>query len=255
MNDTPAKDLWARLRAATPARIGLGRSGAGLPTSANLEFQFAHARARDAVHRAVNFDALVAELSPRETHVLESAAGDRATYLRRPDLGRKLASGEAEKIAGGEPPDIVFVVADGLSADAVQAHAAAVIQACEPALAGLSIGPIFLVLQGRVAIGDEVGACLGAALVVMLIGERPGLTVADSLGAYLTFGPRAGRRDSERNCISNIHGNGGLSYDQAAAKIAWLAREALRLKLTGTGLKDDAPGLALGEDGQLSLPK
>lgn len=255
MSRDPARDPWGRLRAFTPARIGLGRAGTAVPSSASLEFQFAHARARDAVHRAVDFEALADALAPRETRVVESAAPDRATYLRRPDLGRRLAPGAAQTLACDTAPDVVFVVADGLSADAVQAHAAAVIRACEAPLAGLSIGPVVLVRQGRVAIGDEVGGCLGAKLVVMLIGERPGLTVADSLGAYLTFEARPGRRDSERNCISNIHENGGLSHDLAAAKIAWLAREALRLRLTGTGLKDDAPGLALAAEGAPSLPE
>ncbi|MBE3639860.1 ethanolamine ammonia-lyase subunit EutC [Mangrovicoccus algicola] len=244
------KDPWARLRAATPARIGLGRTGAGLPVAASLEFQHAHARARDAVHRAVDWQALRDALAPREVIGVASRAPDRATYLRRPDLGRRLgAGGEA---LGGAGCDIAFVVADGLSADAVQAHAAAVIGACEPQLEGLSLGPVVLAEQGRVAIGDEIGAALGARLVVLLVGERPGLTVADSLGAYLTFDPRPGCRDSARNCVSNIHLKGGLGYGAAAAKIGWLAREALRRGLTGIALKDEAPELEAEERGRLA---
>ena len=242
MNDL-VNDPWAKMRAATPARIGLGRAGAGLPTANNLDFQFAHARARDAVHRAVDWDRLEAEIAPLETIRVRSAAPDRPTYLRRPDLGRRLAPGDWPALVRSEKPDVAVVVADGLTADAIAAQAAPVVHASCAALAGLSIGPIVLAEQGRVAIGDEIGERLGARLVVLLVGERPGLTVADSLGAYITYGPRVGRKDSERNCISNIHGNGGLSHDEAAAKIAWLVRQALKLELTGTGLKEDAGAL------------
>ncbi|MEM8572108.1 MAG: ethanolamine ammonia-lyase subunit EutC [Pseudomonadota bacterium] len=249
MNGPPSKDPWAALRAATPARIGLGRAGTALPTQVNLDFQFAHARARDAVHQSVDFETLSAALSPRPTLLVESAAPDRASYLRRPDLGRRLGPGQADRLTSEPKGGVVFIVADGLSADAVQAHTAPVLQACAPLMPDGGPDTIVLVRQGRVAIGDEIGGLLGARLVIMLIGERPGLTVADSLGAYLTFDPRPGRRDSERNCVSNIHGSGGLSHDQAAAKIAWLAGEALRIGLTGTGLKDDVPGLAGPQDG------
>ena len=235
-------DPWARLRAATPARIGLGRTGGAEPLGPRLDFQFAHARARDAVHRAVDWDRLTADLAPREVVPVASQAPDRATYLRRPDLGRRLGEGSLTRA----PCDLAFVIADGLSADAVQAHAAPVIAACEATLAGLRVGPVVTVRQGRVAIGDEIGERLGARLVIVLVGERPGLTVADSLGAYLTFDPRPGRRDSERNCVSNIHLKGGLDYDHAAYKIGWLAGQALARGLTGIGLKDDAPRLAGG---------
>jgi ethanolamine ammonia-lyase small subunit len=233
-------DKWAALRAATPARIGLGRNGAGLPTGANLDFQFAHARARDAVHSGLDVDALAAELSPFEVIRVTSAAPDRASYLRRPDLGRKLWAGEADKLNARTPCDVAFVIADGLSSAAVQSHAAAVVHAASAKLEGLTFGPIVVATQARVAIGDEIGAALGARLVVLLVGERPGLTVADSLGAYLTYGPRPGLKDSARNCLSNIHGKGGMSYDQAATKIAWLTREALKRGLTGTGLKEES---------------
>ncbi|MCA0043237.1 ethanolamine ammonia-lyase subunit EutC [Celeribacter litoreus] len=234
------KDKWAALRQATPARIALGRTGAGLPTGANLEFQFAHARARDAVHSALDMDALEAELAPLETIRVASAAPDRANYLRRPDLGRKLAAGEADKLNARPLCDVAFVIADGLSSAAVQAHAASVVHAARAKLEGLSFGPVVVASQARVAIGDEIGAALGARLVVLLVGERPGLTVADSLGAYLTYGPKAGVKDSQRNCLSNIHGKGGMSYEQAAEKIAWLTRTALERGLTGTGLKEES---------------
>jgi len=240
MSNVPSHDPWAKLRAATVARIGLGRTGAGLPTGANLDFQYAHARARDAVHSALDVEALARDLAPQEVIRVASAAPDRGTYLRRPDLGRRLASGEAEKLNARAPCDVAFVIADGLSSAAVQTHAAAVVHACVPKVSGLSIGPVAIATQARVAIGDEIGDLLGARLVVVLIGERPGLSVADSLGAYLTFGPRIGRRDSERNCLSNIHGKGGMSPDEAARKIAWLTRAALTLGLTGTGLKEDS---------------
>ncbi len=233
------KDPWARLRAATPARIALGRSGAGLPTQANLAFQFAHARARDAVHSALDVDRLVADLGDLPVIRTRSAVQDRASYLRRPDLGRTLAEGEAAHLPRS-PCDVLFVIADGLSAAAVQAHAAPVIHATLPRLKGLTCGPVVIAEQARVAIGDQIGAAIGARLTVLLVGERPGLTVADSLGAYLTFGPKPGTRDSARNCLSNIHGQGGMSHDRAADKIAWLARAALKLGLTGTGLKEDA---------------
>lgn len=238
----PTKDPWAKLRAATPARIGLGRAGAALPTGAQLEFQFAHARARDAVHRPLDVDKLCADLPPHPILRVTSAAPDRATYLRRPDLGRLLSDGATLHI--GTPPDVALVIADGLSADAVQTHAAPMTHALLGTLPELSFGPLVIATQARVAIGDQIGQRLGARLVIVLVGERPGLTVADSLGTYLTYAPHPDRKDSERNCISNIHGTGGLDYATAAHKIAWLARQALSLGLTGTGLKENA-GVAL----------
>lgn len=231
------KDPWARLRAATPARIGLGRAGTGLPTAQMLEFQFAHARARDAVHRPLDVDGLAQDLAPFPVLHAQSNAPDRDTYLRRPDLGRQLQDGLSPI---DRDHDIAFVIADGLSADAVQSHAAPVLRACVQALPGYRIAPFVIVQQGRVAIGDAIGQHLRARAVIVLIGERPGLTVADSLGAYLTFDPKPGLRDSQRNCVSNIHGQGGLSHQMAADRIAWLARQALRLGLSGTGLKEDS---------------
>ena len=221
-------DPYAALRAATPARIGLGRSGDSLPTKAVLEFQLAHARARDAVHGVLDADALASALAPLPTVLVQSQAADASDYLRRPDLGRRLCAELAQRLAVlAGAPDVVFVVADGLSAAAVQTQAAAMIAASLPALEDLAIGPIVIARRARVALGDEIGARLGAGLCVLLVGERPGLSVADSLGVYITFDPRPGRRDSERNCISNIHANGGLSIAQAAATLVWLARAAL----------------------------
>lgn len=244
-----AKDPWAKLRAATPARIGLGRAGAAMPTKATLEFQFAHARARDAVHSELNVEMLAKDLLPLETMQVASAAADRVTYLRRPDLGRTLGRGEAAKLTEQNPCDIAFVVADGLSSTAMQSHAAPVIRHTLPKLQGLGIGPVIIATQARVAIGDEIGAAIGAKLTVLLVGERPGLTVADSLGAYLTYEPRPGTRDSARNCLSNIHTQGGMDYETAATKIAWLCREALRRGLTGTGLKENAAAIAQADSG------
>jgi ethanolamine ammonia-lyase small subunit len=240
------------LRAATPARIGLGRSGDALPTKALLDFQLAHARARDAVHGALDAPALAQALAPLPTVLVQSQVGDRSIYLRRPDLGRRLDAPslrELEDLAGA--PDVVFVIADGLSAAAVQAQAAPLVAACLPGLSGLKIGPVVIATFARVALGDEIGAALAAKICAVLIGERPGLSVADSLGVYLTYDPRPGRRDSERNCISNIHGNGGLTIDQAAAKLVWLSREALSRGLTGVELKEESPqiGLAPGAIG------
>jgi ethanolamine ammonia-lyase small subunit len=237
---------WSRLKLFTRARIGLGRAGDSLPTHALLEFQMAHALARDAVHGAVDWPRLAKALAPRATLEVASAATERATYLRRPDLGRVLAPGEAGKLPAG-PFDVVVIIGDGLSAAACDAHAAAVVNALTPLLQGLTLAPIVLTRGARVALSDPIGASMGALLAIMLIGERPGLSSADSLGAYLTFSPAPGRRDSERNCVSNIHAH-GLAPDEAAAKIAWLARQALRLGLTGVGLKEAAPERELAGD-------
>jgi ethanolamine ammonia-lyase small subunit len=237
MSTGVTRDPWARFRAATRARIGLGRVGDGLPTRALLDFQLAHARARDAVHGAVDFDALAASLGRAVVHV-HSAAPDRATYLRRPDLGRRLDGASRAALAKGDW-DAVFVIADGLSAAAVTDHAAAMVRAVIDRLPGWRIAPVVLARQGRVALGDEVGEAMGAAMVAVLIGERPGLSVANSLGAYLTWAPRVGRKDSERNCISNIHAD-GLTVEAAADRLAGLMAEARRLKLTGINLKEDA---------------
>lgn len=225
-------DPWSALKAATPARIALGRAGGSLPTGAVLDFALDHARARDAVLAAVDFEAL-AERIGRPCQRVASAAPDRATYLRRPDLGRRLAEGQS---LPSRPCDLLLVVADGLSAAAVQAHAAPLIAALPP---DLREAPVVLARQARVALGDEIGERMGARMVAVLIGERPGLSSPDSLGVYLTYGPRVGRTDAERNCISNIR-PGGLTYEDAAARLAWLIREGFKRRLTGVELKDQS---------------
>ena len=220
------------LRQFTPARVALGRSGHSLPTAELLRFQLDHARARDAVYR---------ELDPSSLGVphvlLHSAATDRRTYLQRPDLGRRLNS-EARLEKGDY--DAAIVIADGLSAVAVHRHAVPLLEALTPLLTAEDwrLAPLTVVLQGRVAIGDEIGGRLGARQVVVLIGERPGLTSPDSLGVYLTWDPRPGRTDAERNCISNVRGE-GISYAVAAHKLHFLMREARVRRLSGVALKED----------------
>ncbi len=250
-----APDIWSALRQSTAARIGLGRAGNAIPIGEVLKFQQAHAVARDAVHAALDIDALRAALAPFETRVVSSRVDDRPTYLRRPDLGRLLAEDDEAALAAsaGDGYDIVFVIGDGLSSSAVQRHAAPVLHACRAALSDWSIAPVVIARQARVAIADPIGAALRARISVILIGERPGLTVSDSLGLYMTFGPRPGRRDSERNCISNVHRRGGQSYEQAARTLAWLARESVRLGLSGVNLKDDLPAEAL--DAAVATPR
>jgi len=235
------KSEIAKLRSLTPARIGLGRAGAGLPTRALLDFGLAHARARDAVHTALDAQKLGFELSELKLfpQMVNSAAPDRTTYLRRPDLGRKLA--DKENLQKVENP-IALVIADGLSALAVQRHAAPLIRALIALAPQRWAGaPAAIALQGRVALGDAIGERYGAQLVVVLIGERPGLSSPDSLGAYLTFAPHVGRTDAERNCVSNIR-PAGLGYEAAAQRIDWLAAAALARGLTGVGLKDESAG-------------
>lgn len=237
------KSEIAKLRTLTPARIGLGRAGAGLPTRALLDFGLAHARARDAVHAALDARKLGFELSGLKLfpQTVRSAAPDRATYLRRPDLGRRLA--EKENLRRSENP-IALVIADGLSALAVQRHAIPLMQALIALAPQRWAGaPVAIALQGRVALGDAIGERLGAQLVVVLIGERPGLSSPDSLGAYLTYAPRVGRTDAERNCVSNIR-PAGLGYEAAARRIDWLAAAALARGLTGVGLKDESGAAA-----------
>ena len=231
--------LWNRFTSVTRARIALGRSGDALPTQRLLEFEYAHACARDAVTAPIDFESLAAELVPIPTVRVHSQATDRSTYLRRPDLGRALAPQSAALLPAG-PFDAVFVIADGLSASAVQSHAVPMFQAIAARLGSWHLGPVVLASYARVALGDAIGAAMHATLAVMLLGERPGLSVANSLGIYLTYEPRAGRRDSERNCISNVHAD-GLSYDAAADKLEWLMTQARSARLTGVGLKEDAP--------------
>jgi ethanolamine ammonia-lyase small subunit len=230
-------------RALTPARIGLGRIGASLPTQALLAFTLDHAKARDAVHAPFAPASLADELShlAHEVLIVASEATQRADYLRRPDLGRQLSQTSAAMLAarGAQPCDIAIMIGDGLSPAAVTESAVALVTALLPLLGPRSIGPIVVAEGARVALGDPIGALLKAQLVIMIIGERPGLTTPRSLGAYLTFAPKPGCTDADRNCVSNIHAS-GLPVVDAAAKIAWLARAALDRGLSGVALKDDS---------------
>lgn len=232
-----APDRFASLRRLTPARVRLDAAAKPLPLSSLLAFQEDHAAARDAIHTALDTDALAAALAPYPCLRVESRATDRATYLRRPDLGRVLAEGA--DLPRLDCP-LALVICDGLSAPAVAAHAPGVVAALSTRLPQLAGQPVVLVRGGRVAIGDPIGAALCARMVLVLIGERPGLSVADSLGAYLTLHPRPGLRDSARNCVSNIHLNGGLTHDAAADRLAWLVEEAERVGATGVALKDES---------------
>jgi ethanolamine ammonia-lyase small subunit len=244
------QDPWHALRRFTAARIALGRAGSSLPTREVLAFGLAHAQARDAVHHRLERGVLEAALAAAGLapviHV-HSAAPDRAHYLRRPDSGRRLDDASRERLAAatpGDAPDVVLVVADGLSALAAERHAVPVITALRPLLAGWRIGPVVVAEQSRVALGDEIGVALRARQVVMLIGERPGLSSPDSLGLYLTHGPRPGLTDAERNCISNVRPE-GLAYPLAAARLAHLLAGARALGKSGVALKDDSAPTAL----------
>jgi ethanolamine ammonia-lyase small subunit len=241
VSSLPVEDFWSRLRALTPARIGLGRAGDGVRTRDVLTFEAAHARARDAVHVPLDVDGLSAQLRDLnlgEPTTVTSQAADRAEYLRRPDLGRRPSDLGALDQGSW---DIGLVLADGLSAQATIAHGAALVRALlERFRGGYSVAPPVIATQARVAIGDHIGAWLGVDTVLVLIGERPGLTVSDSLGVYLTHRPRPGRLDSERNCVSNIHPRGGLDYADAAAIVHTLVDGARRLGASGVGLKDQS---------------
>ncbi|MEV4700712.1 ethanolamine ammonia-lyase subunit EutC [Pseudomonas brassicacearum] len=239
---------WLNLRNLTPARIALGRTGTSLPTQAQLDFQYAHAQARDAVHLAFDHQGIRAQLSERgrESLLLHSAAADRHSYLQRPDLGRRLDDASAqilEDYAAAHPGgvDLAIVVADGLSALAVHRHTLPFLARLEEQIAadGWSVSPIVLVEQGRVAVADEVAQRLGAKMSVILIGERPGLSSPDSLGLYFTYAPKVGLTDAYRNCISNVRLE-GLSYGMAAHRLIYLMREACRRQLSGVNLKDEA---------------
>ncbi|MGC2402602.1 MAG: ethanolamine ammonia-lyase subunit EutC [Acidobacteriaceae bacterium] len=226
------------LRSYTPARVALESAGISVATRPLLDFQLAHAQARDAVHAAIDVRMLCEELRRcgLPALALQSSAGDRATYLRRPDLGRVLSQDSLAQLTS-VPCDVVFVIADGLSALAVERHAVHLMRAMLPLLSGQRLAPVCVVEQGRVAIGDAIGAALEAPLAVVMIGERPGLSSPDSLGVYITWDPRPGRKDAERNCISNIRED-GLSYDAAASRLRFYMQEAARRQMTGVALKD-----------------
>jgi ethanolamine ammonia-lyase small subunit len=237
MSDRLAKSLASY----TPARVALQKTGVSLATHEVLDFQLAHAQARDAVHAVLDVPSLREGLRARNLPALflRSAAPDRSTYLRHPNLGRTLNAESAAQLKT-QPCDVVFVIADGLSSVAVDRHALPLLDAVLPLLpAEWKLGPVCVVEQGRVAVGDGVGAALSAEISVVLIGERPGLSSPDSLGAYITWQPRPGRTDAERNCVSNIRPE-GLSYESAARKLAFYLTAARAQKLTGVALKESS---------------
>jgi ethanolamine ammonia-lyase small subunit len=238
-------DPWAELRQFTDARIALGRCGASLPLAAVLELRLAHAQARDAVHLPLAIDQLAPELQGLglQTMGLHSGARDRAEYLTRPDLGRRLDADSRAMLKKRQPTngcDLALVIGDGLSSRAIHENAVAFVREFIELCAAhtpLALGPVCLVRNCRVATGDEIGELLGARLVVMLIGERPGLSSPNSMGVYLTYAPKIGTSDEARNCISNVRA-GGLPVGQGVRKLAYLVEEALRLQTTGVNLKD-----------------
>ncbi|MEM7399456.1 MAG: ethanolamine ammonia-lyase subunit EutC [Pseudomonadota bacterium] len=245
-----SSDPWSRLRQYTPARIALGHSGTSLPTKPHLEFQLAHARARDAVHHPLDVPALVKRLQliGQEPVTLESRAENRPTYLQRPDKGRRLAEGSVEALRSIQKPaapyDVVFVICDGLSALAIEENAVKFLEVMLPSLAESewNIAPLCIVKEGRVAVGDEIGEILDAGIVAVLIGERPGLSSPDSMGLYMTMNPRVGLTDESRNCISNVR-PAGLTYEEASHKLNYLMTEARRRGFSGVALKDEAETL------------
>jgi ethanolamine ammonia-lyase small subunit len=253
-------DPWQTLRRFTAARIALGHTGISQLTRAQLDFQLAHARARDAVHEALDTAALSAALaqawpSAQAPVVLHSAAENRNVYLQRPDLGRRLDAPSREALCalrrdGTQAPhcDLALVIVDGLSALAMMQNAAPMLQALRARLdtSAWTVAPLTIVQQGRVAVGDEIGELLGAKIVVVLIGERPGLSSPDSMGLYISWAPRVGLTDERRNCMSNVR-PAGLSVEEAAGKLHWLLEEARRRQLTGVQLKDET-------DARTSLP-
>ena len=247
--DATRRDAWNELRQLTGARIGLARSGASLATAPLLQFALAHAQARDAVHETLDEAKLAEALEALDLPVLNvaSAASDRQQYLMRPDLGRRLAEHADAVLASYQGPyDVAFVIADGLSARAVQTHAAPVLRDIIPALLreDRRIAPLVIARQARVALGDEIATALKANAVVVLIGERPGLSSPDSMGAYLAWRPHAGTTDADRNCISNIRPH-GVGYADAAFKIIALLRAMRTRQLSGVMLKEESDRLAL----------
>lgn len=242
-------DAWDLLRQFTDARIALGRSGASLPTREVLKFGLAHAQARDAIHQPFDSEPLRGELEALglETLTVHSAAADRDTYLHRPDLGRRLDEESRALLARRKGnADLLLVIGDGLSSHAVHRQSVGLIRALLPYIEtlGLTLAPVALAHQSRVALGDDIGEALGAKAVAILIGERPGLSSPDSLGVYLTWKPERSRIESKRNCISNIRPE-GLPWEAAAFKLAWLLEQAFLRRLTGVKLKDESDNPAL----------
>ncbi|RXA94421.1 MULTISPECIES: ethanolamine ammonia-lyase subunit EutC [Yersinia] len=249
-HDLLHRNPWAGLRQFTAARIALGRTGASLPTSELLKFGLAHAQARDAVHQPFLSEDLASQLAGLglTTITVNSAAPERSTYLCRPDLGRQLSQPSREQLCAwpDKQADVLLVIGDGLSSKAVHRQAIPLVEALLPYLQtlGLSLAPVVLAHQSRVALGDDAGECLQAKAVVILIGERPGLSSPDSLGVYMTWGPNTQRLESERNCISNIRPE-GLDYPQAAFRLAWLLEQSFQRRLSGVQLKDESDNPAL----------
>lgn len=245
-------DSWLALRRFTQARIALGRAGHAVPTRALLDFQLAHAQARDAVHFPWDMEAFAEQLCKlgEEVLLLDTPVTGRDEYLRRPDLGRILSEVARTRLKGcnAAETDVALIVTNGLSSTAVERHGIPLLQAIVNAYRSrqLRLAPVSLVANGRVALSDQIGSALAARVAVIVVGERPGLSAADSLGIYLTYAPQPGRTDAERNCISNIRPPEGLNYEAAAEKLLYLTEEALRRGISGISLKDDMVGL-LGE--------
>ena len=239
-------DSWVALRRFTQARIALGRAGHAVPTRFLLDFQMAHAQARDAVHFSWNMDAFAGQVQNlgEEVLVLDTPVGNRSEYLRRPDLGRVLTGESRSRLRSLEAgqADVALIVTNGLSSTAVELHGIPLLQAVlkEYRSRQIRIAPVCLVANGRVALSDEIGSLLAARVAVIIVGERPGLSSADSLGIYLTYAPQEGNSDAQRNCISNIRPPEGMGYEAAAAKLLYLTGEAIRRGISGVSLKDDS---------------
>ena len=245
-------DPWIELRQFTQARIALGRAGHAVPTQALLDFQLAHAEARDAVHFPWDIHAFAGQVRDlgEEALILDTPVSSRSEYLRRPDLGRVLTEASRTRLKNLQAgaADVALIVTNGLSSTAVERHGVPLLQAIVEGfrVRQISIAPVALVANGRVALADDIGSVLAARVAIIVVGERPGLSAADSLGLYLTFAPRPGNTDAERNCISNVRPPEGLGYADAAAKLLYLTGEALRRGISGVGLKDGMAHL-LGE--------
>jgi ethanolamine ammonia-lyase small subunit len=248
-------DHWSLLRTLTQARIGLGRAGHGLPTNALLDCQLAHARARDAIHLGWNVNQLATRIAEQGLNpvVLSTQATDRVQYLKRPDLGRRLSADSRALLEALQRPirsGVALILSNGLSSIAIERHGLELLTALVAALKARDLDPdtVFLVPNGRVALSDDIGSATEARLAIIVVGERPGLSAADSLGIYLTANPGPGKTDADRNCISNVRPPDGLSYETAAAKLATLASEALRRGYSGILLKDDSPAGLSADD-------
>jgi ethanolamine ammonia-lyase small subunit len=242
-------DPWVALRRFTQARIALGRAGHAVPTQVLLEFQLAHAEARDAVHFPWNIDAFAGRLQGlgEEVLILETPVRSRDEYLRRPDLGRVLNDESRTRLSNlnAAEADVALIVTNGLSSTAVERHGIPLLQAIMRVYRArqIRVAPVSLVANGRVALSDDIGGVLAARVAVIVVGERPGLSAADSLGIYLTYAPQPGNTDAARNCISNIRPPEGLGYEAAAAKLLYLTEEAMRRGISGVALKDEMVGL------------